>query len=550
MKILHSLFLIFILILTIGLLSGCTTDFNEDSSSSGSDDSDDDTSNDDDDDLPLDDSRREESALVRVITTEDMEEAWKVFGDWKDRTGMRTEVVLIEDILSGKSNDAVALREAIKTAYGQGVRYVVLAGDADQIPYLRGYTEVWALEKYYGNAPIQTFYEELDANWDADGDGVYGEKDEDITTEDLRNPKMSVGRVPVETHEEAIGYIKKLIRYESGEGQVADRAASSIFMADIAASVPVVGDIDGGIMHEQLIKDYIPEVFQQNMRRFYGTELYADFVGAEVGTTTNVLDAFENEGYAFSVTNTHGNFYSLTLLLDWDDARYMENDVPFLFITTSCLSGNFADVSTGNGANDPQTQEDSVSEELVKNPDGGAVANIANTLIGLGPVGGVQFNHSLSRAIFKDGDTILGDAMLNARRTLWSEVAYVEFGELNINFPMDFFPGLEWYTQRSVLLLGDPALRVWTESPEAFEMDAPSKFSKGYNEIEVQVTLKGAPAKNVPVTLSQIDGVLVSKTTDQEGKALFVVNLSADEKVQITAYQQNKVPATAILFAQ
>lgn len=546
MQMRNILLMILVLLMTIGWSLGCSSESDDDDDDKAPESDDDDN----EDNLPVDENDREKSARALVITTEEMEAAWKVFADWKDRTGFRTDVVLIEELLSGKSSDAIALKAAISNAYEQGVRYVLLGGDADQIPYLRGYTEVWALESYYGSAPIQTFYEELDTDWDADGDGVYGEKDDDITSENLRNPKMSVGRVPVETHDEAIGYIEKLIRYESGEGQVADRATSPIFMADIAASVPVVGDIDGGIMHEQLIKDYIPENFQQNMRRLYGTELYADFVGAEVGTTQKIISAFENEGYAFSVTNTHGSFYSLTLLLDRYDIKALKNEVPFIFVTTSCLSGNFADRAIGNGDNDPQTGADSVSEELVKNPNGGAVATIANTLIGLGPVGGVQFNHAICRAIFKEGDTILGDAMLNARRTLWSEVAYVEFGDWDIQFGMDFFPGIEWYTQRSVLLLGDPTLRVWTEIPEAFEMDAPSGFAVGHNDIEVQVTLGGEPAANVTTVLSQVDGVLVLKKTDQEGKAQFSVKLDAKDKVLITAYEENKVPATVELYAQ
>ena len=503
---------------------------------------------DDDDDSPggpVDDNDRENPAQLLVITNDEMESAWLKFADWKDRTGIRTDVALIEDILGANSDDPVSLKKYLTNAAGQGILYVLLAGDADVIPYMRGYTQAWAMENYYGTAPIQTFFEDLTHDWDKDNDGVYGEKGEDITEEDMRSPSITVARVPVETQEEALGYISKVIRYESAAWADSRRAICPLFLGDVAASVPILGDIDGGMSHEQLIADYIPENFQAGMRRLYSTELYANVTGAEIGTEQNVVEAFEDEGYAFSVSNTHGSFSSLTLLLDFDMVRNLVNPVPFIFISTSCLAGNFADKAYGNGDSPPQTGTDSVAEELVKNPDGGAVIYIGNTLIGLGPVGGVQFNHSLCRAIFKEGDTIFGDAMMTARKTLYSEVAYFDVGELHVEFPMDMglFPDVEWYTQRSVIMFGDPALRVWTKNPAKLTLDAPSSFTKGYNVIEVTVTEGQNPAQGVLVTLDQVEGVLIRKTVNAQGKVEFKINLDTGDTVVLTAYKENMIPA-------
>jgi hypothetical protein len=389
-------------------------------------------------------------------------------------------------------------------------------------------------------------------DWDADSDGTYGEETEDITVEDLRHPEIAVGRVPVQTAEEAAGFIGKLIRYESGEGAVAERATAPLFLADVAASVPVVGDIDGGMMHEQLIADYIPEFMQDRMRRLYGTQLYADLTGAEVGTQELVRQAYEDQGYTYTVTNTHGSYEWLTLLMNRYFVRNLVNEVPFVFVTTSCLSGNFADRANGNGDNPPQDglNDDSVAEELVKNPNGGAVAYIGNTLIGLGPVGGVQFNHALTRSIFVEGLRVLGDAMMNARETLWSEVASVTVGELTVDFPMTFFPGTEWYTQRSVLLLGDPALRVWTDEPSTLSLDVEPTYAPGYNTIEAVVSRDGAPASGVSVALSELGGAMAKHTSDAEGRVTFMMNLSGDAPVRMTAYETNVAAAVVELTPQ
>ena len=507
---------------------------------------------DDDDDSaggPVDDDERAAPPAALVVTTREMAAAWEVFADWKDRTGLRCDVVAVEEIPGAAAGDAGPLRDYLREAHGRGVRYVLLGGDADQVPYLRGYTEVWALTDYYGTAPIQIYLEELYADWDLDQDGVPGEQGEDITVETLRGTQVAVGRVPVENAAEAQGFIEKLMRYESGEGLVAERAACPLFLADLAASVPLVGDIDGGMTHEQLIADYLPEHFRQNMRRLYGTPSYAAQVGAEVGTTENVVAALEDEGYALSVANSHGNFQNLTNTLDMRTVGDLTNEVPIVFFTTSCLSGNFADRAMGNGDNPPQGASDSVAEQLIKNPDGGAVAYVGNTLIGLGPLGGVQFNHSLCRAIFQEGDTILGDAMIKARHTLWQEVATVTVGELVVEFTMDLdlFPGTEWYTQRSTILLGDPSLRLWTRRPGVLTLSGPDRFEEGYNVIDAAALADGAPAEGITVTLSRYGGVLIRKTTDAAGAAQFRVNLAAGDRVHLTAYARDMTPAVVRL---
>jgi peptidase C25-like protein len=544
MKILSSFPTILVFFLAVFLLfPGCQgSDGDDDDSAPAGDDDDEETG-------PVDKNDRDNNPLALVITTEEMSEAWGEFAAWKDRTGLRTEVVLIEDVLGKGENDFFTLQDYLRQARDQGVRYVLLGGDADQVPYLRSYTEVWAMEDYYGNAPVQTAAEILDADWDGDGDGVFGELDEDLTLEDLRAPAISVGRVPVETAEEARGYIAKLIRYELGTGAIRTRAACPLFMADVAASVPFFEglEIDGGMTHEQLIQDYIPLNFQTDMLKLYGTEYYAELCGGQVATSSSVTSAMENEGYAFVVTNTHGGFSWLTMSMGRSNVVALENEVAPLFISTSCLTGDFADIADGNGDNPLQGGADSAGEELIKNPDGGAVAYLGNTLVGLGPVGGVQFNHSIARAIFKEGNTILGDAVKRARESLWTEVATVTVGELSIDFTMDMalFPGTEWYTLRSVILLGDPTLRVWTENPSSLEIEGPASLTPGYHVIEATVTDGTAPMPGTKATLD-INGVwLIEKITDQYGKATFQVTIKAGDEVILTSYAANRIVAVS-----
>ncbi len=158
-------------------------------------------------------------------------------------------------------------------------------------------------------------------------------------------------------------------------------------------------------------------------------------------------------------------------------------------------------------------------------------------------MGGAQVNHSLCRSIFLEGHTILGDAMMNTRRTFWSEICYAMWHGQRIEFRTDMFPGSEWYTQRSTILLGDPSLRIWTALPGVLELVGSPSFKPGYNVIEVTVTANGVPAEGILVTLSQVGGVLVTKISEASGRVQFRANLKPQGRVHITAYAPNMVTA-------
>jgi Peptidase family C25 len=518
-------------------LSGCAV---------GDEDSQNDGDSSDDDSTFENDNFLDDPPVSIVVTTTEMMDAWKIFADWKNRTGFRTDVLNIEEITEQHADNPTYLRAYIQREYENGLRYVILGGDADQIPYMRSYTEVknWAMD-FNGVAPVQTYFEELDADWDADQDGLFGEEGEDITAFDLRNPKVAVGRAPFDTASEVEGYVAKVIRYEAGEGQVAERATAPLLLADLADTIPILGDIDSGIAHEQLVAEILPDEFVANMRRLYGTQAYAEEVGAQLGTTQNIFAALEDEGYAFVVANTHGNFRYLTQQLSSYVIPSMVNETPFVFVTTSCLSGNFADESFGEGLNDPQVDEDSVAEELIKNPDGGAVAYVGNTLIGLGPAGGAQFNHAFCRALFLGDAYILGDAVLEARRTFHAEDIHGTFSGIDFHFTTETFPGSEWYTQRSVIVFGDPTLRIWTSKPQALELSGPEHITSGSGNLIYQVISDGELMVGAIVTYyvdNEDAEFMALLETDQQGTVEFPANVGCEARV--TAYRYGFLPAT------
>ena len=46
---------------------------------------------------------------------------------------------------------------------------------------------------FSSNGPAELYFADLDTDWDADGDGLFGERGDDVTLEDLRAPELAVG---------------------------------------------------------------------------------------------------------------------------------------------------------------------------------------------------------------------------------------------------------------------------------------------------------------------------------------------------------------------
>lgn len=153
-----------------------------------------------------------------IVTSNKLADAMQLLSKYKNETGYQTTVELIEDILvqySGR-DDAERLRERLKEFYSAGGRYVLLAGDETILPIRYAYhTTAYAPLTLDQLQICDLYFADLTGDWDADNDGIWGEKYTDGV--DLE-PELLVGRLPINASEEAANYITKLIRYETDPG--------------------------------------------------------------------------------------------------------------------------------------------------------------------------------------------------------------------------------------------------------------------------------------------------------------------------------------------
>jgi hypothetical protein len=150
-----------------------------------------------------------EPAAYLLITSEELVPAFQVLVDWRTAEELAGQLVTLEHIYAHYTgvDEQDKIRNCIKDYYeNNGTIYVTLGGDNVVVPVRYCYVS----ETY--DIPTDLYYGGLDGTWDEDGDGIYGEAKEDNA--DLY-PEVWVGRIPIQTAQQASDYINKVILYES-----------------------------------------------------------------------------------------------------------------------------------------------------------------------------------------------------------------------------------------------------------------------------------------------------------------------------------------------
>lgn len=154
-----------------------------------------------------------------VVTSGEIAPGFRAFVEWKNQKGVPTDVALIEDILTTSPgiDPPEQLRNYLIEAYNAGVRYVLLGGDEDNVPirYLYPSNTNFGQPELYRQFVSDLYYADLTGEWDADGDGVWGESFNDHP--DIY-PELYVGRIPARNASHAAIWSAKAVTYEKNPG--------------------------------------------------------------------------------------------------------------------------------------------------------------------------------------------------------------------------------------------------------------------------------------------------------------------------------------------
>ena len=351
-----------------------------------------------------------------VITHETFTEAAESLVAFRSGQGMNVLLVEIQDIYDEFGFGVVgiqAIKDFLAFTYAQwGTSYVLLVGDGHYDPknYM-GFDRVSFIPPYLAMA-----------------DPWIGETAADnryVTLAGSDNmPDMMIGRLSVNTADEAAAFVNKVIAYEQNQGY-ADWKYEVLAVADDA-------DTGGNFpqLSDNLINDMLPKAFLAEKVHFKTTH-------TTVTETRQAIQAAINSGKLLINYIGHGAYTSWAYesLLKVEDVPALTNGIKLpVILSMTCYDGFFLKP-------EPLTEDKEALAEVITRADGkGAVASWSPTGLGLA-TGHDYLNRGFFDAYFYQGLKTLGEATLAGKFRLW-----LTGGNLDL---------LDTY-----VLFGDPALNI------------------------------------------------------------------------------------------
>ena len=450
-------------------------------------------------------SLSEDVAEYVIVTDLTFEAAFQVLADWKTKKGVPARVVTTYWIDSQYEGADLQerIRRFIQDAYQNwGTVWVLLAGDTQLIPHRMAYA--MDSETDYNDLPCDLYYADLDGDWNADGDEVFGEVEDEV---DLY-PEVFIGRAPISTVAQAENFVRKVLTYENPA--LLDYQEKALFAAEILWSDPYT---DASMSKELIDELYLPAQFDPV------TKLYESLGNEDLYSVISAMNAgvniFNHDGHAwYSGMGVGSGFLTTT------DMDYLHNgDRLGLLYSIGCWPAAF--------------DHDCVAEHFVNNPDGGGVAFIGNSRYGWGSPGNPcygysdRFDQQFFKTVFQDGIIRVGQALAT------SKAFYA---------PRSRQENVYRWHQYQLTLLGDPEMPLWTETPRTLTVVHPQQILPDSGLVTVSVSEGDQPVEGALVCLMGDAGVYQRTSTDLLGNVCLTVCPDPEEILSLTVTAANFLP--------
>jgi hypothetical protein len=461
-----------------------------------------------------------------IVTDSNLAEPMQRLARYRTGTGIRSEVVLIDSVLSayGGCDDAERLREYLKDFHAAGGNYVLLAGDETVVPIRYAYHFNTSIQPDLGNLQIcDLYFADLTGDWEVDGDGVWGEPTSDSPD---YTPELRLGRVPFSTAVAATNWVEKVIMYETcpGGGRYDYLARTYFFTSDH------MRDYAGTGQHTRIAASF-PDGFQVDT--LSGTEQSSgDDPSPTNPAAASLLDTLAR-GYGMVNVMAHGcngkfevrtsgyNQFpkSSFITLANQDVDAVVSDLKAdsqigFWYSMACSNASFD--SDQPPFHDPYPN---VVQTLLEVGEAGAVACIGNTRWGW-----VGSSHLMQRAfydsLFAHGDRPAIDAMYAAKARYY--------------YYRDLVCGQGFF--------GDPAQKLWLSQPDSMQVVIQGMASSTV----VTVSDNATPLAGVTVLLSDSTGILQQGVTDAEGRIEFDITFNPEVEYAVAALKEGYTTSWAL----
>ncbi len=318
-----------------------------------------------------------------LVAPEALAEAAGSLAEYRNGLGIRTTVVGLEDIYDEFNfgiESPLAIRDFLRDAtsrWSTPPRYVTLVG--------RG---TWDYKDFLGQGDNLVPTPLASTPWGLAASDV---RLADLNGDDGR-PEVALGRLPVVTSQELLDYVEKVRSHEGGaSGPWQRRVLMAADNADDAGAFPADSD---------WVATFIPADHQVD-------KVYLGSVDPAAARQT-ILDVL-NQGVALYNYVGHAGFDHLAqenIFSSASVAALTNADRLPVFLAMTCAVGNFAVPGAP-----------SLSETLLLHQGGGAYAAWTPSGLSVNDVA-VQLDAAFFKAVFVDGQKVIGDATVSSLRDL------------------------------------------------------------------------------------------------------------------------------------
>lgn len=371
---------------------------------------------------PASDDQRELFSWA-VIADESLREALAPLMAHRAEAGEDTLFVSLQEIETSCPGEDTQekIRSCLTDLYwNHGLVYALIVGDHGRS------TRLSSLVRTSGGIPMDTFtdlyYGDLDGDWDANGNGLYGEADDGVDY----FADIHVGRLPSDDPAELSIMISRIIEYEVAPPGGGWRTRALLCGAGIVPELNIWGS------------DVCLAVWESFPDGWTSVEWFEDSTGNHPGPLTPPLE----DGCSFLEIAAHGTIdevgwcYPPTDLFSADDAERLRNGGMTPVVSSiACSVGNI--------------DGDCLAEALLTASEGGAVAARMNSSSGLLSMG-AQGPSELMDVYFADILLRQDVREIGIAHSISRHWLIASYG-LSIN--------AQWVMQE-LNLLGDPAMKM------------------------------------------------------------------------------------------
>ena len=475
-----------------------------------------------------------------IVTADDFVDDFQPLADFHSRRGYRTKIETIEYIYATYSgvDEPDQLRNYFIDQFTENqMLYVLLGGDDDIIKHRGLYANTGRWIDY--DVAADLYFACLDGNWDEDGDGIYGEIEDnpDLTAE------FCIGRICINGINEIENFINKTIMYS--ETPVITGAPTELKSALLLGELMSLGtDTWGYVYMNELIgncnangyeTEGVPDDGSWTIETLYDFDYWAPITYSGWDPYTDLLPRL-SEGYNLVNHMGHsGETHSMKLYnSDITNENIGNNGINAnfsIYYTQGCYAGAFE-------------YSDCFSEKMTT-IENGAVAMISNSAVGLvnwdDTNTATQFHHrQFIDAIFGEGIYNLGNIIQDSKE---------DAIPLNMGDTINVAQGAMYHSYYEINLFGDPALMVWTDIPGNLTADYPDTIT--LNTDSISVTVPGV--EYARISIYDDETIYGYGVTDDTGVASVVFDNIPNEigeiNISIVAHNYYTYIDTIIVYA-